>query len=90
MNKKINLTFSILGLLAEIFYFTNSFNIWFRHLVITPKRIVEAIPQILIVAIGLILTIISMIFYKDNHKLVNILNYIAIFMLIVSTVLLFL
>ena len=85
MNKKINATFSIVGLLAQFLYFYNAFNIWFRHLTVKLKDIYIALPKILVVIIGLILIFISMIFHKDNYKFVNIINYIAIIILIVST-----
>ena len=34
MNKNVNLTFSIIGLLAEIYFLTNAFDIWFRKIAI--------------------------------------------------------
>ena len=58
MNKKINAIFTGLGLVSQIFYLWNAFNIWFRH-------------------IG--------IFHRDNYKIVNIFNYIAVVLLVVST-----
>lgn len=87
MNKSVNLSFSIIGLLTEIFYFINAFNIWFHHIGISISNIVDSIFKILIVIVGLILIIISMIFHKENYKLTNILNYIAVGILIISTLL---
>ena len=87
MNKSVNLSFSIIGLLTEIFYFVNAFNIWFHHIGISISSIVDSIFKILIVIVGLILIIISMIFHKENYKITNILNYIAVGILIISTLL---
>lgn len=85
MNKNINATFSIIGLMCQIFYFINSFNIWFRHIGISLSQIYDSLFKILVVIIGIILIFISMIFHKDNYKFVNIINYIAIIILVVST-----
>lgn len=88
MNKKVNLIFSIIGFLTEIFYLINALNIWIHHITINFANIVDSILKILIVIIGLILTIISMIFHKENYKLVNVINYISVVSLVLSTFLL--
>lgn len=85
MNKKVNLFFSIIGFSTEIFYLINALNIWIHHITINFANIVDSILKILIVIVGLILTIISMIFHKENYKPVNIINYISIGLLIIST-----
>lgn len=85
MNKNLNAVFSFVGLLSQIFYLYNAFNIWFRHIAINLSRIYDSLFKILIVIIGLILVFISMIFHKDNYKFVNIINYIAIIMVVIST-----
>lgn len=88
MNKKVNLIFSIIGFSTEIFYLINALNIWIHHITINFANIVDSILKILIVIVGLILTIISMIFHKENYKLVNVINYISVVILVLSTVLL--
>ena len=88
MNKKVNSVFSMLGFLTEIFYFINALHIWFRHIAISFVNIIDSIFKILIVVVGLILIIISMIFHKENYKIVNLINYISIGILILSTFLL--
>ena len=88
MNKKINLIFSIIGFMTEIFYLINALNIWIHHITISFANIIDSIFKILIVIVGLILIIISMIFHKENYKLVNVINYISIGILILSTFLL--
>ena len=85
MNKKINLIFSIIGFVTEIFYLMNAFNIWFHHIGISFSNIIDSIFKILIVIVGLILIIISVIFHKENYKLVNVINYVSIGILILST-----
>ena len=85
MNKNLNTIFSIVGLLSQFFYLYNAFNIWFRCLTVKLKDIYFALPKMLIIIVGLILIFISMIFHKDNYKFVNIINYIAIIVLIIST-----
>ena len=88
MNKKINLIFSIIGFMTEIFYLINALNIWIHHITISFANIIDSIFKILIVIVGLILIIISMIFHKENYKIVNVINYISIGILILSTFLL--
>ena len=85
MKKKLNLCFSLLGLFAEIFYLFNAFNIWVHNIGVSISNIVNSIFSILIVFIGFILTIVSMIFYKDNYRASNIINYISIIILVVAT-----
>ncbi len=88
MNKKVNIILSIIGLSTEIFYFLNAINICIHHIGISFSNIIDSIPKILVVCIGLILTIASLIFYKDNYKFTNIINYISLLLLIFSTVIL--
>ncbi len=88
MNKKVNLVFSIIGFLTEIFYLINALHIWFRHITISFVNIVDSIFNIILVIVGLILLIISIIFHKRNYKLVNVINYISIGILVFSTFLL--
>lgn len=88
MNKKINLIFSIIGFMTEIFYLINALNIWIHHITISFANIIDSIFKILIVIVGIILIIISMIFHKENYKIVNVINYISIGILILSTFLL--
>lgn len=88
MNKNLNAGFSFIGLLSQIFYLYNAFNIWFRHIGISLSQIYDSLFKIIIVIIGLILVFISMIFHKDNYKFVNVINYISIIILVISTVLL--
>lgn len=88
MNKKVNLCFSIIGAATEIYYFLNAFNIWVHHIGVSFSNIVDSIPKILAVIVGLILIIVSMIFHKENYKSANIINYISIGLLVISTVLL--
>ena len=85
MNKNVNAVFSGIGLLTQVFYLFNAFNIWFRQIGISPSQIYDSLFKILIVIVGLILVIISMIFHKDNYKVVNIVNYVSIGILIIST-----
>lgn len=85
MNKNVNAVFSGIGLLTQVFYLFNAFNIWFRHIGISLSQIYDSLFKILIVIVGLILVIISMIFHKDNYKVVNIVNYVSIGILIIST-----
>lgn len=85
MNKNLNTIFSIVGLLSQFFYLYNAFNIWFRHIGISLSQIYDSLFKILVIIVGLILIFISMIFHKDNYKFVNIINYIAIIVLIIST-----
>ena len=85
MNKSLNVIFSFIGLLSQIFYLYNAFNIWSKHIGIGLSQIYDSLFKILIVVIGLILVFISMIFHKDNYKFVNIINYISIIVLVVST-----
>lgn len=85
MNKNLNAGFSFIGLLSQIFYLYNAFNIWFVHIGISLSKIYDSLFKILVIIIGLILILISMIFHKDNYKFVNIMNYISIIILIVST-----
>lgn len=86
MNKNINLTFSIIGLFAEIYFLTNAFNIWVHHIGISFADIVNSLFSILAVVIGVLLTIVSMIFYKNNYKATNIINYISIALLVISVI----
>lgn len=86
MNKNVNLTFSIIGLFAVIYFLTNAFNIWFRKIAINFADIVNSLFNILAVVIGALLTIVSMIFYKNNYKATNIVNYISIALLVISVV----
>ena len=88
MNKKINSIFSIIGFMTEIFYLINALNIWIHHITISFANIIDSIFKILIVIVGLILIIISMIFHKENYKIVNATNYISIGILVLSTFLL--
>lgn len=88
MNKKINSIFSIIGFMTEIFYLINALNIWIHHITISFANIIDSIFKILIVIVGIILIIISMIFHKENYKIVNVINYISIGILILSTFLL--
>ena len=88
MNKKINLIFSIIGFMTEMFYLINALNIWIHHITISFANIIDSIFKILIVIVGIILIIISMIFHKENYKIVNVINYISIGILILSTFLL--
>lgn len=88
MDKKVNSLFSIIGFLTEIFYLINALYIWFHHITINFRSIIDSIFKILIVIVGLILIIVSMIFYKKNYKLVNVINYISIGILVLSTFLL--
>ena len=88
MNKKINLIFSIIGFMTEIFYLINALNIWIHHITISFANIIDSIFKILIVIVGIILIIISMIFHKENYKIVNVIYYISIGILILSTFLL--
>lgn len=88
MDKKVNSLFSIIGFLTEIFYLINALYIWFHHIIINFRSIIDSIFKILIVIVGLILIIVSMIFYKKNYKLVNVINYISIGILVLSTFLL--
>ena len=74
MNKKINAIFTGLGLLSQIFYLWNAFNIWFRHIGISLSQIYDSLFKILVVVVGFVLVIISMIFHRDNYKIVNIGN----------------
>ena len=85
MNKNVNAVFSGIGLLTQVFYLFNAFNIWFRHIGISLSQIYDSLFNILVVIVGLILVIISMIFHKDNYKVVNIVNYVSIGILIIST-----
>mgnify|MGYP004636730853 FL=1 len=85
MNKNVNAVFSGIGLLTQVFYLFNAFNIWFRHIGISLSQIYDSLFKILAVIVGLILVIISMIFHKYNYKVVNIVNYISIGILIIST-----
>lgn len=85
MNKKINLCFSIIGVITEICYFLNAFNIWTHHIGVSFSNIIDSIPKILVVIVGLVLIIISMIFNKENYKSANIINYISIGLLVIST-----
>jgi hypothetical protein len=85
MNKNVNAVFSGIGLLTQVFYLFNAFNIWFRHIGISLSQIYDSLFKILVVIVGLILVIISMIFHKDNYKVVNIVNYVSIGILIIST-----
>lgn len=85
MNKNVNAVFSGIGLLTQVFYLFNAFNIWFRHIGISLSQIYDSLFTILAVIVGLILVIISMIFHKYNYKVVNIVNYISIGILIIST-----
>lgn len=85
MNKNVNAVFSGIGLLTQVFYLFNVFNIWFRHIGISLSQIYDSLFKILVVIVGLILVIISMIFHKDNYKVVNIVNYVSIGILIIST-----
>ena len=85
MNKNVNAVFSGIGLLTQVFYLINAFNIWFRHIGISLSQIHDSLFKILAVIVGLILVIISMIFHKDNYKVVNIVNYVSIGILIIST-----
>ena len=78
MNKKINAIFTGLGLVSQIFYLWNAFNIWFRHIGISLSQIYDSLFKILVVVVGFVLVIISMIFHRDNYKIVNIFNYIAV------------
>ncbi len=88
MNKKINSIFSIIGFMTEIFYLINALNIWIHHITISFTNIIDSIFKILIVIVGIILIIISMIFHKENYKIVNVTNYISIGILVLSTFLL--
>lgn len=88
MNKKINSIFSIVGFMTEIFYLINALNIWIYHITISFTNIIDSIFKILIVIVGIILIIISMIFHKENYKIANVINYISIGILILSTFLL--
>ncbi|GFI30532.1 hypothetical protein IMSAGC013_01922 [Lachnospiraceae bacterium] len=47
MNKKVNLIFSIIGFLTEIFYLINALHIWFRHITISFVNIIDSIFKIL-------------------------------------------
>ncbi len=85
MNKNVNAVFSGIGLLTQVFYLFNAFNIWFRHIGISLSQIYDSLFKILAVIVGLILVIISMIFHKYNYKVVNIVNYVSIGILIIST-----
>ena len=85
MNKNVNAVFSGIGLLTQVFYLFNAFNLWFRHIGISLSQIYDSLFKILVVIVGLILVIISMIFHKDNYKVVNIVNYVSIGILIIST-----
>lgn len=58
---------------------------YFRHIGINLSQIYDSLFKILVVIVGLILVIISMIFHKDNYKVVNIVNYVSIGILIIST-----
>ena len=82
MNKKINAIFTGLGLVSQIFYLWNAFNIWFRHIGISLSQIYDSLFKILVVVVGFVLVIIS---HRDNYKIVNIFNYIAVVLLVVST-----
>ena len=62
MNKNVNAVFSGIGLLTQVFYLFNAFNIWFRHIGISLSQIYDSLFKILAVIVGLILVIISMIF----------------------------
>ena len=86
MNKNVNLTFSIIGLFAEIYFLTNAFDIWFHKIAINFADIVNSLFNILAVVIGVLLTIVSMIFYKNNYKATNIINYISIALLVISVI----
>lgn len=88
MNKKINLIFSIAGILTQIYFLINAFNIWFHNISINFASIVHSLFDILLVVVGIILTIISMIFHKENYKATNTLNYISIFSLVIGVILL--
>ena len=85
MNKNVNAVFSGIGLLTQVFYLFNAFNIWFRHIGISLSQIYDSLFKISAVIVGLILVIISMIFHKYNYKVVNIVNYVSIGILIIST-----
>ena len=85
MNKNVNAVFSGIGLLTQVFYLFNAFNIWFRHIGISLSQIYDSLFKILAVIVGLILVIISMISHKYNYKVVNIVNYVSIGILIIST-----
>lgn len=85
MNKNVNAVFSGIGLLTQAFYLFNAFNIWFRHIGISLSQIYDSLFKILVVIVGLMLVIISMIFHKYNYKVVNIVNYVSIGILIIST-----
>lgn len=85
MNKNVNAVFSGIGLLTQVFYLFNALNIWFRHIGISLSQIYDSLFKILAVIVGLILVIISMIFHKYNYKVVNIVNYVSIGILIIST-----
>lgn len=88
MNKKVNLILSIIGLATEVFYLVNSLNIWVHHITINFATIVDSLFDILIVIVGVVLTIISILFHKENYKIANVINCISIGMLILSTFLL--
>lgn len=85
MNKNVNAVFSRIGLLTQVFYLFNAFNIWFRHIGISLSQIYDSLFKILVVIVGLMLVIISMIFHKYNYKVVNIVNSVSIGILIIST-----
>ena len=44
---------------------------------VCPKFMIRYL-KILVVVVGFVLVIISMIFHRDNYKIVNIFNYIAV------------
>lgn len=87
MNKKINLVFSIVGVLTQIYFLVNAFNIWFRHISINFASVIHSLFNILLVIVGVILTIISVIFHKENYNTTNTLNYISVILLVVGVTL---
>lgn len=90
MNKTFNTFFSVVGLSAQIYFLINALNIWFHHITINFKTIIESVFGILFVIMGILFTIISSIFYKNNYKVTNIINYISMAMLFVSFIFLIL
>lgn len=90
MNKTFNTFFSAFGLSAQIYFLINAFNIWFHHITINFKAIIESTLGILFVVVGILFTIISSIFYKNNYRVANIINYISMVMLFVSFIFLIL
>lgn len=90
MNKTLNTFFSIFGLSAQIYFLINAFNIWVHHITINFKTIIESVFDILFVVVGILFSIISCIFYKNNYRVTNIINYISMAMLFVSFIFLIL